>query len=240
MECFNDYVYRINDDQEIVIVRYQGNEEMPVLPTVIDGLPVTEIGKHAFAASGIIEIAVPEGIRTIDTEAFGICECLESVTLPHSLKELGTAVFKGCSNLKQLSFPQGNERYMLDDGVLFDQTQNALVLCPPGLEYERYVVPYGTETISSAAFFMNRKLQDIRFPESLKKIEAEAFLFTDMLSFVVLPAEITEIAPDSFLLIKGSTTEKRFAVYAFPDTPAFRYAQDNSIPVFPLYAKLVD
>ena len=240
MGTVNDYTYQIIEDQQIMITRYEGNEKSPFIPAMIEGLPVTVIGVHAFAGTEITDIDIPEGIRKIDKEAFGICDFLKKVTLPRSLKELGESVFMGSESLTELSFPNGNDRYFLKEGILFDKKEEALVFCPPGLDLEVYDVPDGTKVISSAAFYMSRKLKYIRFPDTLKKIESAAFLFTDSLSFVDLPPDLEELDQGAFLMMKWPYCEKEFVIHAFPGTSSYECALQTDCYVVALVARIID
>ena len=75
-----DFFYDINARQEIEIERYTGYDEKVVIPERIEGLPVAAILEHAFAGvSEVVEVIVPEGVRSIGEEAFSDCEDLECV-----------------------------------------------------------------------------------------------------------------------------------------------------------------
>ncbi|MBO4288973.1 MAG: leucine-rich repeat domain-containing protein [Lachnospiraceae bacterium] len=240
MNMFEDYAYEVMDGQKIRIVRYMGDGEKAVIPDSIGGLPVAVIGKQSFATAEMTEAEVPEGVETIEEEAFAICDCLQQISLPSSLKKLGNGVFKGSEALEQVLFPNGNPDFFLEDGVVYSRTELALVFCPPGLKLEQFVVPPGTETISAAAFYSNRTLEYVRLPLTLKKIGSEAFLFTNAMRIIELPPSLEEISPDAFLVGSGPFAEKRFEIYAFPDTVGYRFAVQNRIPVHPLSAIVTD
>lgn len=236
----DQYRYTVHGDREVWLERYLGEDARVVIPDRIEGLPVTKIREQAFYAGEMAEVLVPEGIEEIEAEAFALCESLRRVELPASLKELGRAVFKGCEILGQIVFPNGNGRFAVEDGVLYKRDEQALVLCPPGLETEVFSVPMGTKVVASGAFFTNRLLRFVQLPITLEKIEAEAFLFTSSLPAISLPPGLKEIEPNSFLLGRGGFAEKRFEIYAFPDSVGYRYALDNGIPVHPLSVILTD
>ena len=236
----NNFFYEIHDDQEIWIKRYISYDSIAVIPASIDDLPVRRICQHAFAASYVTEIHVAEGIETIETEAFAVCEELERVLLPSSLKELGQGVFKGCTMLKQIVFPNDNPFFYVEDGALYHKAEQALVLLPPGLKTVKFIVPWGTKVIASAAFYQNPSLEYVKLPLTLEKIEADSFLFTSQLKIIELPPYIKEIEPYSFLMGKGAFAEKPFVIFAFPDTVGYLYAVENQIPVHPLYAIVTD
>ena len=240
MKYNENYAYEIYSNQKIGIVRYNGDVEEVIIPKEIDGLPVASVQKHAFAATDIIAAEVPENVEIIGDEAFGICEELETIKLPASLKSLGRGVFKGCNKLKRIVFPNGSTKYHVDNGMLYDMKEQAFLLCPPGLGMETVSVPVGTKTISSGAFYSNEKLKYVRLPLTLKKIESGAFLFTSELHMIELPPGIDEIEPGSFLLANGPFAEKRFEIYAFQDSVGFRYAVENGIKVHPQFAIVYD
>ena len=240
MSTFEDYTYQVRDDQTVGIVRYNGDEEKPVIPQYIEGLPVKVIGEHAFVFTDITEIEIPEGIEKIDTEAFGGCERLQRVSLPSTLKDLGRGVFKGSEQLSEVVFPNGNEQYLVHEGILHKLSERTLVFCPPGLKLKAVEVPFGTEVIADSAFFQNSCLEYVGLPKTLKKIESSAFLFTNSLRIIRLPPYLEEIEPGVFLVGSGPAAEKRFEIYAFPDTVGYRYAEEKSIKVNPLYFMLTD
>ena len=240
MTTFEDYSYVIHENKTIGIVRYNGRDEKPVIPQSIKGLPVTMIAKHAFMFTDITEIDIPEGIEAIDTEAFGGCENLQRVSLPSTLKDLGRGVFKGSEQLREVVFPNGNEQYRVHEGIMHKISERTLVFCPPGLKMKAVEVPYGTEVIAEAAFYQNSCLEYVALPDTLKKIESAAFLYTNSLPIIELPPYLEEIEQDAFLVGSGPAAEKRFEIYAFPNSAGYRYAEEYNIKVNPLYFVLRD
>lgn len=236
MNVLEDFACQIRPDQSIAIQRYQGSEEEVLIPSQIEGRPVKEILRYAFTMTEVTGIELSEGIEVIAPEAFAMSESLRRVSLPSTIREIGAGAFKSCELLREIEFPHGNDRYFTEAGVLYDRREQALVLCPPGLELESFVVPLGIKTISAAAFYLNRKLSRVSLPLSLEKIESEAFLFTRALPMIELPPTLREIGESCFLL----GLEKRFVIYAFPGTPGYRYAEEHRIPVQPLYAIVTD
>ncbi|MCR5570415.1 MAG: leucine-rich repeat domain-containing protein [Paludibacteraceae bacterium] len=55
------------------------------------------------------KITVPEGVVSIDDEAFSDCKKLEKITLPKSLKSIGSHAFNNCCALKTVDLPDGLE-----------------------------------------------------------------------------------------------------------------------------------
>lgn len=62
---------------------------------------VNSIGNLAFALTGITQIQIPDGVKTVGYSAFGMCTGLKSVVIPSSVTELGDRAFMGCSRLER-------------------------------------------------------------------------------------------------------------------------------------------
>lgn len=74
------------------------------------GLPVVEIGSHAFAQTHTMKsIVIPDSVQKIGWAAFSGCDALESVVLPSSLKTLEGYLFNGCTSLVSVTVPHGVE-----------------------------------------------------------------------------------------------------------------------------------
>lgn len=65
-----------------------------------------QIEEEKLQRKGLLKVVVPEGIRSIGYDAFGICEQLKSVTLPQSLKSIERGVFWRCSSLDSICIPR--------------------------------------------------------------------------------------------------------------------------------------
>lgn len=51
------------------------------------------------------QINIPDGIISIDTQAFYDCISLKEITLPNSITSIGAAAFIGCLSLKEITIP---------------------------------------------------------------------------------------------------------------------------------------
>ncbi len=233
-----DYGYTVIDGNEIKITRYLGIKQDPVIPRYIDGHQVTIIGDHAFFVTDIESVSIPEGVLTIESEAFAGCEELTKVVLPSTLKNFGKGAFMGCEMLRDVLFRGKNSDFTVKDGIVYDLKQRKLLLCPPGLELRRVDVEPGTVIIGACAFYSNNTLEIVNLPMTVRIIEDSAFLFTRLLRIIELPPYIEEIADNAFLVGKPPFQEKHFGIYAFPNTYAYQYAEKNQIPVNPLYGIL--
>ena len=100
----NDFVWVI-EDGNAVICEYEGQADILVIPSKLDGYPVTVIGENCFRQNATLEaITIPEGVTTIEAEAFMYCQKLKTVNLPESLATIGTSAFWQCGYLDGESF----------------------------------------------------------------------------------------------------------------------------------------
>ena len=120
---------------------------------------VTHINSHAFDGSPIVTFTVPESVTQIDAYAFANSG-LYSFEIPSFLTEIPEGLFKGCSDLTQVTFAQGTTSIGKD---AFLNTHLTEVNLPTTLT-----------TIGEAAF-ANTAFAEITFPASLTNLGLNAF-----------------------------------------------------------------
>lgn len=108
------------EDGTYRISAYKGDEIDIVIPSMINGVKVTEVGsgkkppyyKNLFFgdfAKKIRSITLQDGIERIADYTFQLCTSLKTVTLPASIKEIGEDAFALCESLEQILLPEGLE-----------------------------------------------------------------------------------------------------------------------------------
>ena len=70
-----------------------------------DGIGIVEIHYDAFTNSGLTSVSIPSSVKRIGSNAFQYCENLVSVELNEGLEWMGSVVFKGCKSLEGLILP---------------------------------------------------------------------------------------------------------------------------------------
>lgn len=76
-----------------------------VIPSVLDGYPVTGIGIYAFRYCKNLEsVIIPESVKAISGNAFAECAALKSVIIHDGVTSIGGAAFKSCGSLKSVTF----------------------------------------------------------------------------------------------------------------------------------------
>lgn len=166
-------------DEEIEILRYNGNEISIIVPDVIEGKKVVSLDSTFDGFYELKRAVIPEGITTITGAFFG-CETLEQVVLPKTLVDM-TYAFNCCYSLKEIEIPDGVKQF-----------SSALV----GTRLEHIVFPQGTEDISTVCS-ASEYLKSVFIPKSVK-YSCEAFCDCETLSKVTIEDGVTSISDWAF------------------------------------------
>lgn len=81
-----------------------------VIPSTLNGLPITTIGFNAFKGSRLTSASIPDSITRIDNYAF-YGNKLATIVIPDSVTRIGSIAFGDNSNLKTASLPRGASYY---------------------------------------------------------------------------------------------------------------------------------
>jgi hypothetical protein len=88
----------------ITITGYTGPGGDVIIPSTINGLPVTGIGEWAFYDSPVPNVLIPDSVTNIADGAFFDCASLTNVTVGDKVMSLGDWTFASCSNLTSACF----------------------------------------------------------------------------------------------------------------------------------------
>lgn len=90
----------------IRIDKYKGKKTSVVIPSLIENLPVTKIGKNAFQdCTNLKEIHISDSVTEIGNEAFRDCVSLREIHIPNSVTRIGYWAFFGCRSLAEIKIP---------------------------------------------------------------------------------------------------------------------------------------
>ena len=89
---------------------------------------VTSIGDSAFERTGLTELVIPSGMKTIGHYAFEACERLSSLTLADSLVSIGHDAFSVCRSLTEVTIPESVASIGEGAFGLCDSLRNVLLL----------------------------------------------------------------------------------------------------------------
>ena len=103
-----EYVISLDNNKKCVsIINYIGNETNVSIPSEIEKINVTKICKYAFSkCDKIMDISIPNTIKTIENNAFEYCSSLEKITIPNSVTFIGDYAFIYCDLLEIVIIPK--------------------------------------------------------------------------------------------------------------------------------------
>lgn len=184
---------------------YDGTTDI-VIPSTINGEPVTGIYYEAFRDTELTSVVISEGITTINSVAFYNCYGLSEVTLPSTLKEIGSQVFENTA-ITEISLPEGLTR--LDTATF------------KGSSLQKINIPSGIGMIADE-LFMNTQLETIIIPEGIGYIMRDAFSGTNITS-VEIPSTVEYMVNNAFTNMTSVTIKGKSS---FED---FEYCEDGAI-----------
>jgi len=193
-------LYWSSDGKSITITRWRNLPAFSnlIVPSTIMNLPVTAIGKSAFANAGMLKsIVIPLSVTSIGEFAFEDCPGLSSIAIPSCVITIGDQAFALCKNLTSITVDQANPGFESTDGVLFDKSGTMLIQMPCG-RIECYSIPGTVTTLQSKAFYACDKLTDITIPSSVTAIQDNAFIGCSSLVNIHLPSSIISIGNRAF------------------------------------------
>jgi hypothetical protein len=216
--------YELGDNQ-VSISGYYGTEVDIVIPSSIEGHPVTAIGEGAFAGQNITSAQLPDSLLSIGDYAFSSCEKLTSVEFPDSVLSIGawaflycselrsvlfgasvaivgSGAFGECSKLTEISVSPANAWLSVDDGVLFNKEQSTLLMCF-ATKAGHYQIPAGVSSIADYAFYRCRDLSWVDIPDSVIRIGDYAFFECSGLGSLLLPDSVESIGEAAWLSCSG-------------------------------------
>ena len=160
-ETYGNYSYSVSGG-EATITGFSGSGDITV-PSVINGYPVTEIGKYAFHhCNSLTGIIIPDCVRTIADYSFTNCPSLKSVTIGNGVTDIGFEAFMTCPKLETLRFGNGLKRI------------GEVAFCGCGLLKE-IVFPDSLEVIGGGSFTECSALKTVKLGKNVSKIGETAF-----------------------------------------------------------------
>ena len=148
--------YAVINESTVMIgeVHRSSSEKEIKIPTLIEGLPVTEIGGHSFLYQGYEVVQLPETVEIISPYAFASMSYLKDIVLPDQVKIIGNRAFQNDSSLTEIELPK----------KLVSIGDNAFSACS---SLEIVSIPESVTTIGTGAFSLCNALLIIVQAETL-------------------------------------------------------------------------
>ena len=104
------FLYTIKDG-EVTITKCISGKRDVVIPSEIEGYPVTAIGSYAFGHYGTnvvhMKVTLPDTLKTISSYAFDNCWSLREIKFPAGLQKIDQYAFNRCRLLSVVEIPAG-------------------------------------------------------------------------------------------------------------------------------------
>jgi len=187
--------FTVNEDRVSYSVRDIGTAmgDEIVIPQNYNGYPVTKIYHNAFSGHiGLKSITIPSSVKEIGSAAFYGCTALVNVELPDSVEKISNDAFAGCSALKSISI--GNSICSIA-GDAFEGCTS--------LEYNLYdnAKYLGNSTNPCVVLIeaASSAISTCSIPNTTRIIFDFAFQNCKLLSYVTIPDNVAEIGNRAFL-----------------------------------------
>jgi len=134
---------------------------------------------------------IPEGVTSIENNAFSGAGLLTSITIPESVIVIEDGVFR-FAGLTSITVESTNANFTSTSGVLFNKASTTLIAFPSNKDVTSYSIPETVTSIGDMAF-SGANLTSVTIPSGVTSIGWCAFESTDLTSFDI-PASVTNIS----------------------------------------------
>lgn len=181
-----------------------------VIPSHVNGKPVTSIDEDAITNETMVSLVIPGTVRSIGEEAVSDSKKLETVTFGEGLIGVGYGSFAGCVSLKNVMLPSTLESVSgsafrsctaLTEVTFLGNSSlgnNAFFECAS----LKKVTFAGTDgraySVKSSAFESDGALETVIFSEGLETIGSFSFVGCKGLKEIYLPASLKKIEVNAF------------------------------------------
>lgn len=226
----SDFAYTAADG-EVTITEYIGTSEHVLIPSAIDGLPVTALGHRAFYEKTVTTVVVPDSVTEIGAACFSGDNYLVSLKLPDGLKRLPPASLESCMRLYDFDLPQSLEKiYSSVFEFNYYLTHLTLPSSLTEIEQQNFIGLYGLQSLTlaedNAAFKLDETngllmtadgtrllhcfsdivpAEEIILPEGVKIVDPFAFHYDYDVKRIVLPEGVETIGAMAFAMCPNLT-----------------------------------
>ena len=198
---YGDFAYSYTSSS-VTITGYTGNGGDVIIPSVIDGKPVTaiadgidytgvftekkltsvtignnvtSIGRGAFSGNQLTNVVIPNSVTYIGEGAFG-WNRITSVNIPYNITSLESNVFYG-NELTTITIP--NSVTSIGEGAFASNQLTSVT------------IPSSVTSIGNYAFNNNQKLTSITIPDSVISIGDDIFTGCDKIISITIGANVS-------------------------------------------------
>ena len=218
---------------KLTIIRDATFQNCAVLSTIELPETLEEIQGNAFSGSGLTQITIPGGCKTIGNDAFNGCIALTEVVLQPGVQSVDSSCFNGCTALIKVELPStltslGNNAFRsceaLPEIVLPNSVTSigtyAFAYCNT---LSQVTLGSGLTEIPEYAFYECPALQSVSIPYRVTTISEYAFANCTNLTEIMIPQSVTNIATTAF------SYPQKMTIYGVSGSYAETFANDHNI-----------
>ena len=150
-----------------------------------------------FTGATGLNVIFDNGVSGIEASAFANCPGLTDVTIMGTVASVDLFAFTGSKGLKSIDVDSSNAVFSSIDGVLYDKTVSAVILCPEG-KTGTVNLPAGLSDIGPYAFSGCTALNGVNMPASVTDIGNNAFSGCTGINSIAIPEYVTNIGNAAF------------------------------------------
>lgn len=185
------FSYRVSRKEAIITKVDMGSTELRgkteiTVPASIGGFPVTALDNYCFSYNTkLMKISLPNTIRRIGSATFRGCESLLTISLPQQVTKIPRSAFSGCTRLG--SVQMGSKITKIEKYAF----NNCISL-------KKISLPSSLTEIGDSAFSKCYKLSGLKLGKKLKTIGDSAFYKNYAMKSVTIPAKVKEAGDYAF------------------------------------------
>lgn len=174
------------------IVRSDNTVRNVSIPGAINGVDVTAIAPYVFHDAGaetITAVSIPKSLRKIGSNAFSYCGKMVSLRFNRlgELETIGESAFRGCAAMTSLAIP-----------ACVQTIENFAFSNCSSMESLRFASDSRLQSIGESAFIGCDALSGVSLPEGLKTVGRTAFYNCDKMEYLRVPDSVTSIGENAF------------------------------------------
>lgn len=202
------------DDNYVLLAYPAGRQGAYTIPSEVNGKEIDQIWTSGFeGASGLTGITIPDSIRRLGTAAFEGTG-LTHVTIPDTVQQVDPAVFQNCTKLVSVKLPNGITEI---DQYLF---ANCISL-------QHVDMPDTITKINIYAFHNCTSLTSLALPEGLTSLSVGCFEKCYNLQHVVVPPSVINFPKDDDVGVYNPFKYSPVTVYVQKGSRGDRFFNNN-------------
>ena len=197
--------YYTVENGEATITEVENAASELEIPAELGGCPVVALGANAVAYDydgTITSVTLPNSLKTIGSGNFYQCCSLSTITFGTGIEtvDLGSdfnnVTFGGGTILDEIIVPEDNAHFSASGGVLYNKDRTTLLLyADKGTTFD---VPSSVTAIGRYAFCRRDYVTELNLNEGLKEIRDDAFCYASGLESITLPNGLELLGYEAF------------------------------------------